>query len=81
MRLKTTYESRIAQLDEQVRAVRTKERRLAELERMKHKAEGACRKLEGDIAAIKQQKVRRSRHRWLMWPLTLWITDRDSPAA
>ena len=33
------------------------EKRVLELERMKGKAEGACRKLEADILSMKQQKV------------------------
>jgi hypothetical protein len=33
------------------------EKRVLELERMKGKAESACRKLESDILSMKQQKV------------------------
>lgn len=33
------------------------ERKLAELERYKQRAEETCRRLEGDIQAIKQQKA------------------------
>ena len=38
--------------------MRVQEKRALELERMKSKAEAACKKLERDLLAIKQQKVR-----------------------
>jgi len=57
LRLRAQYETRIKTLDERVKAVRAKEKRAVELERMKEKADRACKKLEIDIKAIKQQKV------------------------
>ena len=40
----------------------SQEKRIAELERMKVRADDACRKLQTDIVAIKQQKVALHRH-------------------
>lgn len=40
-----------------------------ELERIKGKAEEACKRLQADIQNIKQQKVRQAGRQWQCWPV------------
>eukprot|EP00887_Chlorella_sp_A99_P003111 scaffold9.g3111.t1 len=56
-RLQNQYRAKLKELDQKVQHNRARERKLAELEAYKRRAEEGCRKLEAEILSIKQQKV------------------------
>ena len=59
-RLQRAHRERLAGMDARIRAVRDKERRLAQLERLQAASSEKCARLQADIQAIKAQKACRS---------------------
>ena len=56
-RVEKTYKEKLRAMDERIRAVRAKERRLAQVERLQERSMEKCARLQADIQAIKTQKV------------------------
>lgn len=58
-RVEKTYKEKLRAMDGRIRAVRSKERRLAQVERLQERSLEKCAALQADIQAIKTQKVLR----------------------
>ena len=58
-RVEKTYKEKLRAMDGRIRAVRSKERRLAQVERLQERSMEKCARLQADIQAIKTQKVPR----------------------
>eukprot|EP00798_Chlamydomonas_sp_ICE-L_P008275 gene8275-1544_t len=56
-RLEAQYKERIAHYDEKLKEVRRKERDFAIMQKLKHRTDEMCSRLNGDIARIRSQKV------------------------
>jgi hypothetical protein len=56
-RVEKTYQERLRAMDGRIKAVRDKERRLAQVERLQQRSMQKCAALQADIQAIKTQKV------------------------
>ena len=56
-RVEKTYKERLRAMDARIKAVRDKERRLAQVERLQQRSMEKCTALQADIQAIKTQKV------------------------
>ena len=56
--MEAKYRDRLRAADEKLRALRSKERQYAQMEVLKARSEEAHRTLMGEIATIKNQKVR-----------------------
>ncbi|GAB4822357.1 hypothetical protein N2152v2_009403 [Parachlorella kessleri] len=57
LKQESKYKNRLKEMDDKLKSLRTKEKRIMELERIKGKAEETCKRLQNDIHNIKQQKV------------------------
>ena len=56
-RVEKTYKEKLRAMDGRIRAVRSKERRLAQVERLQERSMDKCARLQADIQGIKTQKV------------------------
>ena len=56
-RVEKTYKEKLKAMDTRIKAVRDKERRLAQVERLQERSMEKCAHLQADIQAIKTQKV------------------------
>ena len=57
-RVEKAYKEKLRAMDGRIRAVRDKERRLAQVERLQQRSLEKCARLQADIQATKTQKVR-----------------------
>ena len=55
--LEARYKQRLREMDVKLKDVAKKERKYSQIERLQARSQETCQRLQGDILAIKQQKV------------------------
>ena len=55
--LEARYKQRLREMDTKLKDVGKKERKYSQIERLQARSQETCQRLQGDILAIKQQKV------------------------
>ena len=55
--LEARYKQRLREMDAKLKDVAKKERKYSQIERLQARSQETCQRLQGDILAIKQQKV------------------------
>lgn len=68
-KLEKRFKERLKEMDVKMRELHRKEKQFCQLERLKARSEETCARLNGDILAIKQQKVR---HACILSTSVLW---------
>ena len=70
-KLEKRFKERLKEMDVKMRELHRKEKQFCQLERLKARSEETCARLNGDILAIKQQKVRHARSLSKVYVITL----------